>query len=68
MGRETLTIEEAAKRLGISPRHAYTLARRGELPVLRLGHRWVVLAAGITKMLEAQIVDAKPMRVPIVEA
>jgi excisionase family DNA binding protein len=41
--RETLTIEEAAKRLGISRNSAYNLAARGELPgAIRLGKRIVV--------------------------
>ena len=41
--RETLTIEEAAKRLGISRNSAYTLAAKGQLPgAIRLGKRIVV--------------------------
>lgn len=49
--RETLTIEEAAGILGISPRHAYLLAARGEIPALRLGKRWVVVRARLEDML-----------------
>jgi len=41
--RETLTIEEAAARLGISRNSCYLLAARGELPgAIRLGKRIVV--------------------------
>ncbi|MBI4332371.1 MAG: helix-turn-helix domain-containing protein [Chloroflexi bacterium] len=35
----TLTIAEAARALGISRHLAYDLARRGRIPVLRLGDR-----------------------------
>ncbi|MBW3643336.1 MAG: helix-turn-helix domain-containing protein [Actinobacteria bacterium] len=38
----TLSVEEAARLLGISRTLAYDLVRRGELPRLRLGRRVVV--------------------------
>lgn len=41
--RDTITIETAAKRLGISRNSCYTLAAKGELPgAIRLGKRIVV--------------------------
>ena len=41
--RETINIETAAKRLGISRNSCYNLAARGELPgAIRLGKRIVV--------------------------
>jgi excisionase family DNA binding protein len=41
--RDTITIEQAAKRLGISRNSCYTLAAKGQLPgTLRLGKRIVV--------------------------
>ena len=41
--RDTITIECAAKRLGISRNSCYTLAAKGELPgAIRLGKRWIV--------------------------
>lgn len=41
--RETITIQEAARRLGISRNSCYALAQRGELPgAIRLGKRIVV--------------------------
>lgn len=41
--RDTINIDTAAKRLGISRNSAYTLAARGELPgAIRLGKRIVV--------------------------
>lgn len=40
--RLTLTIAETAKLLGVSLPTAYLLAKRGEIPVLKLGKRLVV--------------------------
>ncbi len=52
--RLTVSVEEAAKLLGISRGLAYELVARGELASLRLGRRRVVPRAGI----EALIADA----------
>ncbi len=50
---DTISVEEAAKRLGIGRALAYELAGRGELPgVIRLGHRFVVSKAGLEKALQ----------------
>ncbi len=53
--RATLTIEEAAERLGISRTLAYELASRGHLPVpvLRLGRRIVVSRLALERVLGA---------------
>lgn len=55
--RETITIEEAAERLGISRTLAYRLAQHDELPVpvLRLGRRLLVSAAAIDRLLGKQV-------------
>ena len=52
----TLTVEEAAHRLGISRTLAYELARRDELPVrvIRLGRRLVVPEPALTRLLSGQ--------------
>jgi excisionase family DNA binding protein len=47
----TMSIEEAARFLGISRGLAYDLARRHELPVVRLGRRMVVPTARLRLML-----------------
>jgi excisionase family DNA binding protein len=52
--RLTLTVEEAAARLGISRSLAYELARRGELPVVRLGRRIVVPVRALDVLLGPQ--------------
>jgi excisionase family DNA binding protein len=41
-GRATITIEHAAKLLGLGRTAAYDAARRGELPTRRLG-RWLLV-------------------------
>jgi excisionase family DNA binding protein len=48
----TLSVPEAAEALGIGRSLAYDLARRGELPVIRLGRRLVVARPALEKMLE----------------
>ncbi len=50
--RATLTIEEAARVLGISRKLAYRLARQGGLPAVRLGRRWVISRAALERLLE----------------
>jgi excisionase family DNA binding protein len=51
--KRTVTVEEAAKALGIGRGHAYELARRGELPgVLKLGRRFVVSRAALDRALD----------------
>jgi excisionase family DNA binding protein len=47
----TLTVPEAARLLGINRNTAYLLAARGELPVLRLGGRVLVVRAALERML-----------------
>lgn len=47
----TVTVEEAARILGISRGLAYELARRHELPVIRLGRRLVVPTARLRQMV-----------------
>lgn len=51
--RVTWTIEEAAKLLGVSRAAAYDAARRGDIPTLRFGRRWVVPRHALEEMLRA---------------
>ena len=49
--RRTVSVEEAARLLGISRGHAYALVDRGEIPGLRLGRRIVVPLGAIDRLL-----------------
>ena len=49
--RQTLTVEEAARVLGISRSSAYEAVRRGELPTVRIGRRYVVPRVALERML-----------------
>jgi len=48
----TVTVEEAARLLGISRTLAYELVTRGELPHLRLGRRIVVSRRALELMVD----------------
>jgi excisionase family DNA binding protein len=51
--RPTITIPEAAAVLGVSRDLAYEAAARGELPVVALGRRRLVVTARLLAMLAA---------------
>jgi excisionase family DNA binding protein len=40
MDEEILDVEGAARALGVSTRTIYTLARKGEIPAMRVGREW----------------------------
>jgi excisionase family DNA binding protein len=50
-GRLALTVDEAAKRLGISRPSAYEAARKGELPNIKIGRRILVPIAALEQLL-----------------
>ena len=50
-GRLVWSVDETARRLGISRAHAYELIARGDLPSLRLGRRIVVPVRAIEALL-----------------
>lgn len=50
--RWTMSVSEAALRLGISRAHAYRMVAAGELPSLRLGRRTVVPVVALRRLLE----------------
>ncbi len=58
--RLTYTLTEAAERLGISRALAYEAARRGELPVCRIGRRMLVPRAALDRLLDGGHVPAQP--------
>ncbi len=49
--RPTLTVEEAARIVGVSRSSAYEAARTGELPVIRVGRRVLIPTARLLAML-----------------
>lgn len=50
--RLTLTVAEAAKRLGVGKNLAYEAIQRGEIPAIRVGHRLLVPLAALKRMME----------------
>jgi excisionase family DNA binding protein len=50
--RRTLTIDEAARELGISKASAYEAARTGELPTIKIGKRILVPVVALERMLQ----------------
>ncbi len=50
--RLTWDVPEAARRLGVSPGYYYRAAKRGKLPVKRLGRRLVVPKAALLEILQ----------------
>jgi len=49
---QTLKIEEAAKLLGISRNTAYDAVRTGQLPIIKIGRRFLVPRAALERMLQ----------------
>ncbi len=48
----TITVEEAARLLGIRRSAAYRCVQRGEIPVLRLGRKFRVPVDALERMLQ----------------
>lgn len=53
-----VSIDEAARLLGVSRDLAYDLVRRGELPAVRLGRRIVVARRSLELLLDGDGVSA----------
>ena len=51
MDKLTVTVEEAARLLGIGRNSAYEAVRRGEIPAIRIGKRFVVPRVALERML-----------------
>jgi excisionase family DNA binding protein len=48
---KTISVEDAAKMLNIGRNQAYEAARTGQIPVLRIGKRILVLVEPLERML-----------------
>ena len=46
------SIPEASKLLGVSHIHGYLMAKRGQIPTIKLGRRIVVPKSALLRMLE----------------
>ena len=50
--RRTCSVPEAGAALGLSRKTAYEAAKRGEIPIIRIGKRVLVPLAALNKLLE----------------
>ena len=50
--RQTMTVEEAAKRLGIGRNTAYDAVRAGQIPSVKIGKRYLIPRAALERLLE----------------
>lgn len=50
--RQTYTVLEAARLLGVCRATAYARARAGDIPTIRLGHRIVIPKSALARLLE----------------
>jgi excisionase family DNA binding protein len=58
--RDAYSVEEVAKRLGISVRHCYQMIRKGKLPAIKLGHRLLVPKEQLEAFLRGEWPDPNP--------
>jgi excisionase family DNA binding protein len=58
--RGTLTVEEAARRLGICRASALLAVKRGDIPAIRIGKRFYVPKAALERLL--QTLEASPSK------
>ena len=50
----TMSVEEAAKELGICTKTAYTLTHRADFPVIRIGRRTRISREGLAEWVRRQ--------------
>jgi excisionase family DNA binding protein len=53
-GRATVTVTEAAKRLGIGRNQAYEAVHRGQVPAIRIGKRILIPVAALDRLLNGE--------------
>lgn len=54
VSREGISVEEAARLLGIAKGTAYRAVRAGQLPAIRIGRRWIVPRRALDAMLSGK--------------
>jgi excisionase family DNA binding protein len=57
----TMTVVEAAKRLGIGRNQAYQAVHAGKIPALRIGQRWLISRAAFDRMLSGEAAPVSEM-------
>jgi excisionase family DNA binding protein len=55
--KETVTVDEAARRLGLGRNATYEAVRRGEVPAIRIGKRWLVPSVALDRLLLGKAVE-----------
>lgn len=50
----TVTVDEAARALGIGRNTAYEAVRRGEIPSIRIGYRVLIPRAALERLLKGE--------------
>ena len=63
-GTLTVTIDEAAKRLGIGRNQAYEAARSGQIPVIRIGKRILVPVHALEQLIKGPSVRHNDIEPP----
>lgn len=63
-GRDTVTVVQAGQILGISKDASYEAVKRGEIPVIRIGARYVVPLAQLRRMIEGEVLS-QPVRLQV---
>jgi excisionase family DNA binding protein len=56
-GKLTLTVAEAAKALGVSPRVVYRAVREGTIPAIHIGRRVVIPRGRLLALLGSDVVS-----------
>ena len=51
MQQDTITVKEAAQRLGIGINQDYEACERGQIPCMRFGKRWLIPTAAFEQWL-----------------
>lgn len=59
MQQDTITVKEAAQRLGIGINQAYEACERGQIPCLRFGKRWLIPIAAFERWLATYPTELK---------
>ena len=53
--KDTFTVEETAKRLGIGRNSAYEAVKRGEIPSIRIGRRILIPTKALDNLLASNV-------------